>query len=54
LQVRGIPGQQIRIRKTGAVIGRGVAGDLHGRFHGGANGRRVRSVVEEEPLQPSR
>ena len=39
LQVRGIPGQQIRISKTGAVIGRGVAGDLHGRFHGGANGR---------------
>ena len=38
LQVRGVPGQQICIRQTGTLIRGGMASNLHGRFHGGANG----------------
>ena len=39
LQIGGIPGQQASISQAGTVIGRGVAGYLHGGFDGGADGR---------------
>ena len=38
LQIGGIPGQQLGVRQTGAIIGRGVTGNLDGRFNGGTNG----------------